>query len=576
MEKTWVVAEPVTEGIRAEFPELHPVVLQILFNRGVKTQEEIDVFLGPDWSRDVHDPHVFMRMGDAIARTYQSLEKGEMITVHGDYDADGVCGAVLLMSTLRDICRKLNFDEKQISVYLPHREKDGYGLNPKTIDHLKDHEKTKLVITVDCGISNKVAIDHAKDLGIDSIVCDHHAMPEELPDAILLHPQAPGETYPNKKLCGTGVAFKFATAMIGEAQNRGATFPEGFEKWLLDLVAIATVTDVMPILEENRTLEKFGLVVLNKTRRPGLKELIRIAGIKDKDVTTWNIGFQIGPRINAAGRIRHALDAYELLMSEDDLHARVLAEQLNMTNTERQGISNAVYAEAKGQVTDLVEKKILFAVGEEWPAGVVGLVAGKLTSEFMVPSFVITKQNGEFVGSGRSIFGFDVTAAMHKASDVLKKFGGHPEACGMSCVSQENLDQFIKIMNQEAEAYFSTNDASPRLNVDAELTLDQIDWDMLEKLNLLQPHGEKNPMPLFVSRGVRVADMSAVGSNGKHLRLTIKENIKYQKMIGFRFGEWVQRLSIGDKIDVVYEAGVNEWNGRKDIQLRLVDLKISS
>ncbi len=572
MDKTWVVAQPIDDACRAEFPELHPVVLQILWNRGLRTQEEMDVFLGPDWGRDAISPFQFSHMQQAIDRVFLALERGEVITLHGDYDADGVCGSTTLMSTLREIIR-LSPTFSSISpptVFLPHREKDGYGLSVKTVEHLHEHELTKLIITVDCGISNGPAIARAKELGIDTIVCDHHQMPEVLPEgAILLHPLVPGETYPNKKLCGTGVAFKLACGLIIEAQKRGMPFPDGYEKWLLDLVAIATVTDVMPLLGENRTLEKFGLKVLNKTRRLGLKALLKNAGLEDKPLDTWSIGFQIGPRINAAGRMNHANAAYNLLMCEDPEEAEQLAIALNQSNVDRQQASDAAFREVKTQIGEAGNRKMLFAVGP-WSVGLAGLVAGKVMNEYGLPTFVICAQeDGHFAGSGRSLHGFDVTAAMKNCADLLTKFGGHPQACGMSCVGEANLEAFRANMSAQAEVYFATHDATPTIQVDAELSPKGIDWTLIDAMDLLEPYGEAHPRPLFVSYGLTVGACDTVGAEAQHLRLTAGG----KKFIGFRFGEWVSKLAVGDKLDVVYEVGINEWNGRKEIQLRIVDLK---
>ncbi len=338
--KRWLVHEPITTQVKEQFPELEGVILQLLWNRGLRTQEEMDIFLGPDWSRDTYAPELFVNMSRAVCRVFESLERAEAITIHGDYDADGTCGTAVLVTTLREICRELSFNERTITTYIPHREKEGYGMSVETIEHLDTHEHTKLVITVDCGISNKPAIDRGGELGIDTIVCDHHAMPPELPtQAILIHPLVPGETFPNKHLCGTGVAFKLASALIGEARVRGAAFPEGHEKWLLDLVAIATVTNVMPLRGENRVLEKYGLLVLNKTRRKGIQKLLDVAGSTIGQLDTVSIGFQIGPRLNAAGRMTHASEALHLLIEEDDLRASTLAMRLHELNIERQKAS---------------------------------------------------------------------------------------------------------------------------------------------------------------------------------------------------------------------------------------------
>lgn len=568
-----MLADPISESTREAFAELHPVVLQILWNRGLRSQEEMDVFLGPDWARDAASPFAFIEMQAAVDRVFLALERGEVITVHGDYDADGVCGSTTIMSTLREMIRLMpHLPAKTPTVFLPHREKDGYGLSVKTVEHLHEHEQTKLIITVDCGISNGPAIARAKELGIDTIVCDHHQMPEVLPEgAILLHPLVPGETYPNKKLCGTGVAFKLACGLIHEAQKRGVAFNEGHEKWLLDLVAIATVTDVMPLLGENRTLEKFGLKVLNKTRRVGLKQLLKNAGLEDKTLDTWSIGFQVGPRINAAGRMNHANAAYNLLMCEDEDEAEQLAIALNQSNIDRQQASDAAFREVKEQIGEAGNRKILFAVGP-WSVGLAGLVAGKVMNEYGLPVFVIHSQaEGHYAGSGRSLHGFDVTAAMKNCAAFLTKFGGHPQACGMSCVGEENLQAFMAHMSQQAETYFATNDSTPLLPIDAELAPKAIDWTLIDAMDLLEPYGEAHPRPLFMTRQLALSAFDTVGADQQHLRLTAGG----KKFIGFRFGEWMSKLAVGDKLDIVYEVGVNEWNGRKEIQLRIVDLKKS-
>lgn len=573
MDKRWVVAPSVPPETAAQFPELHPVILQILWNRGLRTQAEMDLFLGPEWSRDVYGPELFRQMPEAVARVFEAIRDGQPITVHGDYDADGVCGSTVMMSTLREIGRAMK-QEIATSVFLPHREKDGYGLSVKTVEQLYI-EGTRLIITVDCGISNNAAITRAKSMGIDVIVCDHHQMPETLPtEAILLHPLVPGETYPNKKLCGTGVAFKLACGLIEEAQRRGLVFAKGYEKWLLDLVAIATVTDVMPITGENRLLEKYGLVVLNKTRRVGLQQLLKVAGLEEKVIDTWSIGFQIGPRLNAAGRMNHARGAYDLLMCEDRFEAGRLAATLNQSNVDRQKASDELYRIAKTQIGEAGDRKILFAVGDRWPVGLAGLVAGKLMNDYALPIFVICKnEEGKFVGSGRSMHGFDVTAAMKKAAHTLDRFGGHPQACGMSCLTEVMLAEFQEVMAQEAASYFAEHDPAPTLALDAEIHPKDVDWNLMEQLERLEPFGEGNPKPLFVGRRLKITGIDTVGADRAHLRLTTEGG---RKFIGFRFGDWVHRLHLDDMIDVAFEVGMNEWNGRKELQFRIVDLCLNT
>ncbi|HBR80238.1 MAG: Single-stranded-DNA-specific exonuclease RecJ [Candidatus Uhrbacteria bacterium GW2011_GWE2_45_35] len=576
--KKWRLAEIVPEEFVRVFPELLPVLAQLLWNRGIKTRAEVEVFLEPDWSRDTHDPFLFQQMRPAVDRVFLALEKGQVITIHGDYDADGVCGTAVMFSTLRDICRGLKFDEKKLTTYIPHREREGYGLFPATADHLHEHEKTNLLITVDCGISNADAVARARELGMDTIICDHHAVPEVLPEALILHSQVPGELYPNKVMCGAAVAFKLASALIIEARRRGANFSEGYEKWLLDLVAIATVTDIMPLFGENRVLETYGLTVLKKTRRLGLKKLLVAAGVKNNAIDSWTIGFQIGPRLNAAGRMDHADPAFRLLVSEDEQEAEFLASELQAANVTRQKRSNEIYKEALAQIGEPGDQKILIAAGEGWPAGLVGLVAGKISNNYSRPVIIAAKDGDKFTGSGRSIPGFDVTAALTKASVFLDRFGGHPQACGFSATTEEKFKQAMEVVVAEAEKILKPEDLVPEILIDAEIPLKAADWDLELAISKMAPFGEGNRSPIFVSRGLQIVSFETMGLEGKHLRLSVRdlgEGI-IKKMIAFGFGSLTPDLRIGTSLDVAYEIGVNEWNGDRELQLKVVDLKITA
>ncbi|HLD18374.1 MAG TPA: single-stranded-DNA-specific exonuclease RecJ [Patescibacteria group bacterium] len=576
LEKHWVIAEQAPAEAQRLFPEWSRVLFQLLWNRGARHQEDVDIFLGPDFARDTHAWTLFHEIDAAVKRIFFALEKGEIITVHGDYDADGVCGSAILLSTLRDLCRSFGFDASKLTSYIPHREKEGYGFSPATAEHLHEHEKTNLIVTVDCGITNAPAIARAAELGMETIVCDHHALSGDPPEgAILLHPLAPGETYPNKRLCGAGVAFKLACALFEEARRRGAAIQEGVEKWLLDLVAIATITDVMPLQGENRVLVAFGLRVLNKSRRPGLLALFEAAGIKPGAMDAHAIGFQIGPRLNAAGRMSHASEALELLLAEDPLEASRLASVLDERNAARKQASERIYQEAKIQLGDPGDRKVLFAVKEGWPAGLVGLVAGKLVSDFDRPVFVVGKTGESYTASGRSVPGFDITAVLTPAAPWLDRFGGHAEACGFSVTGTERFEKAIEEVTQQAEVVLAGERPPSVLSIDAEIDFFETDWDLVEALERLAPFGNGNPVPTFVSRGVRVIGMDTVGANGKHLRLSLQsaDGKTVRKAIGFGFGALAKALHLGKTIDVAYEFQVNTWNGNREQQLRVVDIR---
>lgn len=555
--------------------EADDITQTLLANRGI-TPEESYVFLNPDWDRDTHDPSEFTQMPAAVDRVFRALEEGEKIMIHGDYDADGISGSTLLYTALRDICEALDYRVEHISVFLPDRERDGYGIAMHNIEAFGE-EGVNLIITVDCGISNDESLGRAHELGMDVVICDHHQLGERLPEyAIIIHPLAPGESYPNKSLCGTGVAFKLASGLIREAAKRGATFPDGYEKWLLDLVAIATVTDVMPLKGENRVLEKFGLLVLNKTRREGIRKILDFSRGEIGSVDTQTIGFQIGPRINAAGRVASPKIAFQALSARDPDEAREFASELERLNRERQKISNSVFQHAVKIAREKKNKFVNVIWHDDWLHGVVGLVAGKLVSEFGTPAFVFTKVGDHYVGSGRSIGGLHLVEAMRSCGDIFIKAGGHPQACGLSISNEETIKLFEERVTAFTESFFNGQAREKTLDIDAELSLSQIDWDFYQMLQKFEPFGEGNPRPLFMSRGLQVISAEAIGSEGKHLRLTVNpEDSKIWKLIGFRFGDWAKQLRMGDLVDIVYEIGVNEWNGRRELQLKIEDLKRS-
>lgn len=573
-ERRWNIQPEAPAEAHETFPHLHPAAVRLLWNRGVRTREEAEVFFEPQWDRDTHDPAIFSNMSQAVARVFQAFAAGEQITVHGDYDADGVCGSTVLVTTLRDIGRQLP-SSSLISSYIPHREKEGYGMSVSTMERLAE-QGAKLVITVDCGISNKPAIDRGKELGVDTIVCDHHAMPEALPEqAIILHPQVPGEPYPNKHLCGTGVAFKLASSLIREARARGVQWPEGYEKWLLDLVAVATVTDVMPLHGENRVLEAYGLKVLNKTRRPGLLKLLEVAGSAPGALDTVSIGFQIGPRLNAAGRMEHADVALRLLTEEDPLVAFEKAQALQALNVERQKASDVMYKEAKAMIGDPGNKKVLVVWKEGWSAGLVGLVAGKLVNDLSRPVYVIGQESEHFVGSGRTAGGFDVTQALHKASSHLDRFGGHPQACGFSLTGEAALQGFIQAVEAYAEETLTPEDLIPTLSIDAVVGVEDLGWPLYEAIAAFEPFGEGNRKPILAAERVEVLYVDTMGAEGKHIRLTARGSRgTIGKFVGFRMSEWVPKLAPGTKVDLAFELGLNEWKGKTTVDMKLVDIRL--
>jgi len=395
MQKIWKLLDPAPATFLEEHPELPNIVANLLYHRGIITQSQIDEFLDPDYSQNVHDPYLFKDMEKTVTEIFLAIKNKDKIVVHGDYDADGVSASVILVSTLKILgC-------ENCEVFLPHRETDGYGLNVNTINKLSENG-TKLIITCDCGVSNATEIELANSLGMKVIVTDHHAVPEILPPAFsIIHPKVPGETYPDKGLAGGGVAFKVMQGLLKKYHENyvvesGPTL--GWEKWLLDMVAIASVADMVPLLGESRTLTKYGLIVLNKTKRIGLQKLLLEARLIEEDGTTKydlsadTIGFQIAPRINAAGRMNHANVAYNLMMTENPEEATELAHDLDKNNQDRQKVTEDLVKEAVRQAEIQKDQPILFILGAGWSTGIVGLIASKIKERYYKPTIVMAEK----------------------------------------------------------------------------------------------------------------------------------------------------------------------------------------
>ncbi len=587
MSKKWIISPPPPPEFIVEHPELPPLIAQLLWNRGLKTQAQIDEFLNPDYSTDLHDPFLFNDMAKAVELIFDCIQNNHKITVHGDYDADGVCAAAVILKTLKKI------GATNTGIFLPHRETDGYGLNNRTVQFLKD-SGTELIITCDCGISNTEEITLAKNLGMRVIVTDHHAMPLVFPPAdAIIHPLVPGEKYPDKTLAGGGVAFKLAQALLKKHHEiqplllDGQTH-EAFEKWLLDLVSISTVGDMVTLIGESRTMVHYGLTVLNKTRNLGLKHLLMVSGLMDesgkpkRNFDTHTIGFQIAPRVNAAGRMDHANVALALLMSETEDEARQLAEQLNKNNSDRQKLTERLVTEARYQIVKTEQDKnpILFVVGEGWSTGILGLIASRIKEEFYKPTLVMGLNNGAITGSGRSVAGFNLIENLKIMPEFFHKFGGHPQACGFSLKSTDILEKFRAAMLERAAAGTVNLDLTPQIHIDAAVDLDEVNWKLYDLLQKFEPFGQANEEPLYVATGLTVMGVEPVGADGKHLRLMVKHNSHIvRKTIAFGFGDsnrhpadWKVNLKPGDKIDLAFTVGVNEWNGSRELQLVVEDI----
>ncbi|OGL87391.1 single-stranded-DNA-specific exonuclease RecJ [Candidatus Uhrbacteria bacterium RIFCSPLOWO2_02_FULL_48_12] len=571
--KVWRLAKPETRGAAAPETPLPNLAAALLNNRGILTPEAIEKFLYPDYRRDLHDPFLFKDMEKVTQRIFKAMATNEAIVVYADYDADGVCSAALLTTTLRALGGNI------AEVYMPHREKEGYGLNAAAVNHFIA-SRVDLIITLDCGTTNTEEIMLASQAGIDVIVIDHHHVPEKSPGAFaILNPKTPGELYPFLHLASAGMAFKTAQALlkkyiVSHAEERAKW--ESFEKWLLDLAAIATVTDLVPLVGENRTLVKYGLLALNKTQRPGLRALVELMGGKLGMLDTYSIAYQIGPRLNAAGRMNHANAAYELLMCEDSTKAIELASALESGNRERQQLTERITAEAREQLQDRDQDRVLVAVGDNWPIGIVGLVASRLLEEYHRPILVVGRTPKGLSGSGRSISAFNIIAALHQNSELFEKFGGHAQACGFTLKNEEALEQLRNVLNDLAGKTLSASDLLPVLNIDASLLLKDVQENLGELIKLFEPFGMANPRPKFIFSGVQLVGLTNVGSTGQHLKLTLSdESGMIRQAIGFNQSLAHESRRLGDRVDVVAEVTANEWNGRREWQLKILDLRPS-
>ena len=576
MAKIWKVKQKAPDDFVKQFPEYDSVVLQLLYNRGFNDQDKIDEFFNPDYSQDLHDPFLFKDMDRAVERILLAVKNKERVGIFGDYDADGVTSSVLLT----ELFKKIGLTGQ---VYIPDRAREGYGLNKKAIDWLAKKD-IKLIVTCDCGVSNKEEIDYANEkYNIDCVVFDHHHVPIKFDkNYIIVDAKREEDKYPFKELAAVGVVFKLAQALRVYTNSprvarmdSNSVLDDAFEKKLLDLVTIGTIADCCPIVGENRTLVKYGMEILEKTERLGLKKMFEIGRVDKENIDVYKIGFMIAPRINAAGRMDRASAAYMLLITGDVGRADQLARKIEQDNGRRQTLTSKLVEEAKEKIGDIKDKKVLMAMGWKWPLGVVGIVAGKICEEFNRPCLIGGKGLTESVGSARSIPGFNVIEAIGSCKDILLEFGGHKQAAGFS-VKNENLDEFYNRLEKIADKKLSDDDLQPMIEVDAKVDFKDVSWDLYEKLLCFEPHGIGNQKPVFMAKNMQVLNAYGVGADKKHLKMKIKSDSggKIFDVIGFNHGHRIEELQGNGKMDVVFELDVNEWNGERMLQLRLVDFRV--
>ncbi len=564
MNKKWVVAKLIDAEFKNQFPEINPVILQLLYNRHLTTQQQIDEFLLPDYSRDIYNPFLFTQMSKAVERINRAVEQQENILIYSDYDVDGITSAVVLKSGLEKL------GAKNISVYLPDREKEGYGMRPESIQEAVKN-KVKLIITCDLGITALSEIELANKLGLDVIVTDHHLPLEQLPPAYAILDPQEDKNYPCKYLAGVGVAFKLVQGLLQDRAKQHLDFHfEAFEKWLLDLVALGTVSDMMILLGENRTIVKYGLIVLNKTNRLGLRVLCEESKITMGAIDTRTIYYQLGPRLNVASRMDHANTALALVLSEDRQGAQKISQDLNRINSERQKMVDGAAQKLKADFGPDPKERVMIGYGTDWPVGILGLIAGKLRDEYQRPALAITQQADGLVGSGRSNEQLNLVELFTRLAPLLSRYGGHRRAAGFAISDINKLKDFIAAAETAAKDLMGKEMLPDELLIEAEIDLSDVTWDLQENLEQFAPFGEGNPSPLFLLKNLTIDNFQWLGQNNKHLKLVASG----REFIHFCAGDECKNLRIGSKIDVVAEVGVNQWNGTKELQLKIVAIKI--
>jgi single-stranded-DNA-specific exonuclease len=565
MKKQWIV-QKIDEGVKLVDSGLPELIRRLLILRGLTTSESVAEFLAPDYA-NLNDPFLFKDMDKSVVRIFSALEKHEKIVIYADYDADAITACAVMILGLRKLGGNVEY-------YIPDRFLEGYGLNTEAIRKICQ-EGAQLIITVDCGINAVAEAMLAKELGVDMIITDHHELTSELPQAFaVVNPKNPADNYPFLYLTGVGVAFKVVQALFsGKEKLEASGILAGWEKWLLDLVAIGTVADCQSLTLENRILVSFGLRVLPKSRWPGLKALIEVAGINNR-FDAYTLGFALAPRINAAGRIKHANIALKLLITDNTDEAKELAGELNNLNLHRQTLTEQILSEARMQIEMLGDKKVLLVAGSNWPKGIIGLVAGKLAEEFGRPTLVLEKGESVATGSGRSVNDFNLVEGLGFAKDFLERFGGHHQAAGFS-VKNTNIDSFYGKILEYAETVLPEKALGPVLQIDAEVRDADLTWDIFEYIQKFAPFGVGNYKPRFVAIGLTLRDFRLVGVNSQHLKLRLNVGEKIFDAIAFGQGFFAHKLTPGKKLDAIFELDSNEWNGQKDLQLKIIDLKIS-
>lgn len=584
--KIWKVKPKIPESIGQILIDYNPIVRQLLYNRGITDKKEAKGFLETKYEEGINSPFLFLDMEKAVKRIWQAIENEEKIVIYGDYDADAITANAVLRQTFRYV------NHQNIESYIPDRFTEGYGVNLQAIERIIENG-AKLIITVDCGTNSVEAAKVCKAKSVDFIITDHHEIVGEIPESFaLINPKNSRDNYPFKDLTGVGVAYKMAQAILDNSKSlsrwqtgkipvslagrQNPKFTKGWEKWLLDLVAIGTVADCHSLLGENRVLVKYGLKVLAKSKWLGLRALCQKASLdfKKNAPDTYTLGFIVAPRLNAAGRLEHANIALNLLLEEDLSKAREKAAVLDLINQKRQNLTQNILSQAREQAEIIKNRKILVLLGEDWPKGVVGLVAGKIAEEFSRPVVALEKGEIYSTGSVRTVGEFNVIEALRFTSKHLVKFGGHKQAAGLT-IETAKFELFYAQILEYAEKNLDDQALQKVLDLEAEITENNLTAEIYELFSKFEPFGIDNPKPKFLINNLKIISLRFVGAAGKHLQLQLQINNKTISAIMFNCADFAKNLLVGNNINVACEIIKDNWNGNNNIKLRIIDFKIS-
>ena len=539
------------------------LVANLLLNRDIDASG-FEAFISKS-KKYVHNPMKMMDMDKAVERIIQALKEKEKIVIYGDYDVDGITSTALLYEFLKS-------HGADVIYYIPDRKDEGYGINIMAVNKLIK-QGMNLLVTVDCGITAIGEVDFAKLQGMDVIITDHHTCKERIPSSAVavVNPKRPDDEYEFKGLAGVGVAFKLVLALT---MKMGSSTGECFDRFV-DLAAIGTIADVVPLVGENRIIVDKGLKALQNVRRPGLRELFKIAGIADKKVTAGSVAFAIAPRLNAAGRLGTATTAVQLLLTTDDEKAKLIAAELDSENKERQATEQEINKEALEMIAadpNFSKKKVIVLAKEGWHNGIIGIVASRITEMFYRPCILISLTNGVGKGSGRSIPTFNLFDALSDSEDLLTNYGGHSVAAGLG-INENNIEEFSRHINKYADGILTDNDMVPSVKIDCMLRGQNLNIQTAKLIASLEPFGMGNETPVFFIKNAKVQTVSGVGADGKHIRMQIEKDGVSIGCIGFGLGEYCNIIHPGDDIHLAFKLDINTYQGVESPQLQIADIK---